>query len=573
MRQILTLLAAMLLTAYSKDSEVKAATMQEAGKTLVVYYSYTNNCHEIVTSLTSQLTADVMRIEPTDKTQKYEANNYAIGTALLNAIKANPNDAASYPAIDPVSITDLSQYQNIIIVTPLWWSQMAAIMQTYLFKYGAQMAGKNVGLIVSNHSSGISGVVADAERLVKNVTWMGDALWVNNANHSNRASLIQNWLPTLNFAAQTTLDKVYISIDGKTQSVTLVDNSATQALVEKLQQASVRTTLNNNGDFEVWGALGFSLPTSDEQITALPGDVILYNGSNICLFYGSNSWSYTRLGRINGLSESELRTFMKAGESNITITLLISESAGTVVALIDAIGTVEYNDDCKAKIDAARKAYEELTDAEKALVVNYGTLTTAETTYATLKYAAEQAAADLAAANAVIAKIDAIGTVEYNDDCKAKIDAAREAYEELTDAQKALVTNYDVLTTAETTYAVLKDAAEQATADLAAANAVIAKIDAIGTVEYNDDCKAKIDAAREAYEELTDAQKALVTNYDVLTTAEANYEKLNKNATEIVNVKSTTNAYIWYDLNGRRLQSQPNRKGVYIMNGKKYFIK
>ena len=573
MRQILTLLAAMLLTAYSKDSEVKAATMQEAGKTLVVYYSYTNNCHEIVTSLTSQLTADVMRIEPADKTQKYEANNYAIGTALLNAIKANPNDAASYPAIDPVSITDLSQYQNIIIVTPLWWSQMAAIMQTYLFNYGAQMAGKNVGLIVSNHSSGISGVVADAERLVKNVTWMGDALWVNNANHSNRASLIQNWLPTLNFAAQTTLDKVYISIDGKTQSVTLVDNSATQALVEKLQQASVRTTLNNNGDFEVWGALGFSLPTSDEQITALPGDVILYNGSNICLFYGSNSWSYTRLGRINGLSESELRTFMKAGESNITITLLISESAGTVVALIDAIGTVEYNDDCKAKIDAARKAYEELTDAEKALVVNYGTLTTAETTYATLKYAAEQAAADLAAANAVIAKIDAIGTVEYNDDCKAKIDAAREAYEELTDAQKALVTNYDVLTTAETTYAVLKDAAEQATADLAAANAVIAKIDAIGTVEYNDDCKAKIDAAREAYEELTDAQKALVTNYDVLTTAEANYEKLNKNATEIVNVKSTTNAYIWYDLNGRRLQSQPNRKGVYIMNGKKYFIK
>ena len=563
----------MLLTAYSKDSEVKAATMQEAGKTLVVYYSYTNNCHEIVTSLTSQLTADVMRIEPADKTQKYEANNYAIGTALLNAIKANPNDAASYPAIDPVSITDLSQYQNIIIVTPLWWSQMAAIMQTYLFNYGAQMAGKNVGLIVSNHSSGISGVVADAERLVKNVTWMGDALWVNNANHSNRASLIQNWLPTLNFAAQTTLDKVYISIDGKTQSVTLVDNSATQALVEKLQQASVRTTLNNNGDFEVWGALGFSLPTSDEQITALPGDVILYNGSNICLFYGSNSWSYTRLGRINGLSESELRTFMKAGESNITITLLISESAGTVVALIDAIGTVEYNDDCKAKIDAARKAYEELTDAEKALVVNYGTLTTAETTYATLKYAAEQAAADLAAANAVIAKIDAIGTVEYNDDCKAKIDAAREAYEELTDAQKALVTNYDVLTTAETTYAVLKDAAEQAAADLAAANAVIAKIDAIGTMEYNDDCKAKIDAAREAYEELTDAQKALVTNYDVLTTAEANYEKLNKNATEIVNVKSTTNAYIWYDLNGRRLQSQPNRKGVYIMNGKKYFIK
>ena len=329
MKQIFMLLAAVLLTACSKDDEVKAATVQEAGKTLVVYYSYTNNCHEIVTSLTSQIQADVMRIEPADKTQKYEANNYAIGTAMLNAIKANPNDAASYPAIDPVSITDLSQYQNIIIVTPLWWSQMAAIMQTYLFNYGAQMAGKHVALIVSSHSSGISGVVADAKRLVPDCTWMGDALWINASNHSNRASLIQNWLPTLNFAEkQTAMSKMYIIINGQTQAVTLVDNQATKTLVGKLQQAPVTVTLNSSGGFEIWGALGFSLPTSNEQINAQPGDVILYNGSNICIFYGSNSWSYTRLGKIDGLSESELRTFLKAGESNISVTLSLSNTTG-----------------------------------------------------------------------------------------------------------------------------------------------------------------------------------------------------------------------------------------------------
>ena len=225
MKQIMMLLAAMLLTACSKNDEAKAATVQEAGKTLVVYYSYTGNCQQIVESLTAQIQADVMRIEPADKTQKYEADNYAIGTALLNAIKDNPNDAASYPAIDPVSITDLSQYQNIIIVTPLWWSQMAAIMQTYLFNYSSQMAGKHVALIVSSHSSGISGVVADADRLVKNVTWMGDALWINASNHGNRASLIQNWLPTLNFASGTTAinstrttnttDGAYYSLNGQ----------------------------------------------------------------------------------------------------------------------------------------------------------------------------------------------------------------------------------------------------------------------------------------------------------------------------------------------------------------------
>ena len=84
-------------------------------------------------------------------------------------------------------------------------------------------------------------------------------------------------------------------------------------------------TLNSSGGFEIWGALGFSLPTNNEQINAQPGDVILYNGSNICIFYGSNSWSYTRLGKIDGLSESELRTFLKAGESNISVTLSLNK--------------------------------------------------------------------------------------------------------------------------------------------------------------------------------------------------------------------------------------------------------
>ena len=127
--------------------------------------------------------------------------------------------------------------------------------------------------------------------------------------------------------AQATMDKMYITIGEQTQSVTLVDNAATRALVEKLQLAPVSMTLNSSGGFEIWGALGFSLPTSNQQLAAQPGDVILYNGSNICLFYGSNSWSYTRLGKIDGLSESELHTFLKAGESNINV--MLSLTSGT----------------------------------------------------------------------------------------------------------------------------------------------------------------------------------------------------------------------------------------------------
>lgn len=147
--------------------------------------------------------------------------------------------------------------------------------------------------------------------------------------------------------AQATMSqKMLVTIDGVSQSVTLYDNNATHALVAKLQQGSVTVTLNSGGGFEIWGALGFSLPTSNEQITARPGDVILYNGSNICLMYGSNSWSYTRLGRFDGLSESELRAFLKAGESNISVTLSLAPvitGISQVRADANAQGDAYYN--------------------------------------------------------------------------------------------------------------------------------------------------------------------------------------------------------------------------------------
>ncbi|MBR6287634.1 MAG: hypothetical protein IKR18_11785, partial [Bacteroidaceae bacterium] len=324
MKQILLLFTITLLCCCSHNNEIKAETIFNKGKTLVVYYSYTGNCREIVNTLTSQIQADVLEIQPAEKGQRYEANGYALGTQLLNAIKAAPGDADSYPAIDPVTIS-AKDYQNIIIVTPLWWSQMAAIMQTYLFNNSQQIAGKSVAMIVSSSSSGISGVVNDAKRLLPDVTWMGEALWINASSHANRASLIETWLKTLQFKEeQTTTDKMYITIDGQTHSVTLAETQAAQELATKLQDGPVTIILNSSSDFEIWGALGFSLTTSNQQITAQPGDVILYNGSNICLLYGSNSWSYTRLGKIDGMTEGELRTFLKAGESNISVTLSLS---------------------------------------------------------------------------------------------------------------------------------------------------------------------------------------------------------------------------------------------------------
>lgn len=166
-------------------------------KTLIVYYSFTNNVNTIVNDLRTQIEADVLRVEPTEEGLDYAANNYALGSALISAIRNNPDDAASYPAIK-TTIDNLADYDRIIVAAPLWWSNMAAPLQTFLFNYGDEMASKHIGLIVSSSSSGISGVEADAKRLISSGNFLEPSLWIRSSQTSNCHSMIANWLDEIN---------------------------------------------------------------------------------------------------------------------------------------------------------------------------------------------------------------------------------------------------------------------------------------------------------------------------------------------------------------------------------------
>ena len=186
---------------------IMLTTISMNAKTLVVYYSYTNNVNSVVTELTKQIEADVVRIEPAEKGLDYAANNYEIGSAQIAAIRNNPNDASSYPAIDPVDV-NLADYDSIIIGAPLWWSQMAAPLQTFLFNNGSAMAGKKIGLIVSSASSGISGVESDAKRLIPGGDFLSPSLWIRSSQTSNSATLIQQWLKDINYDAVSGVEDI-----------------------------------------------------------------------------------------------------------------------------------------------------------------------------------------------------------------------------------------------------------------------------------------------------------------------------------------------------------------------------
>jgi hypothetical protein len=116
---------------------------------------------------------------------------------------------------------------------------------------------------------------------------------------------------------------MYLHIGDRTLTATLVDNSATEALKELLAAGNITIDMSDYGGFEKVGSIGSNLPTSNVQITSEPGDLILYQGNQLVIFYEPNSWSYTRLGKINNVTQNELKTIL--GNGNVTVTLSLTQ--------------------------------------------------------------------------------------------------------------------------------------------------------------------------------------------------------------------------------------------------------
>lgn len=111
--------------------------------------------------------------------------------------------------------------------------------------------------------------------------------------------------------------KMKVEIGGSTFTATMENNEAAAALAEMMEQEPVVIEMDDYSGFEKVGSLGESLPASNRQMTSRPGDIVLYNGSQIVMFYGSNSWSYTKLAEIDDLTGWE----EALGSGSVTVTL------------------------------------------------------------------------------------------------------------------------------------------------------------------------------------------------------------------------------------------------------------
>ena len=113
--------------------------------------------------------------------------------------------------------------------------------------------------------------------------------------------------------------KLKMKIDGHELAVIWEDNESVDALIELASVSPVRVEMSMYGGFEQVGSLGTGIPRNDVQTTTQAGDIVLYSGDRIVVFYGSNSWAYTRLGRIGGMSRSELEDLLSRGSAELIL--------------------------------------------------------------------------------------------------------------------------------------------------------------------------------------------------------------------------------------------------------------
>ena len=128
------------------------------------------------------------------------------------------------------------------------------------------------------------------------------------SNHQNKTNMESN--------------TIKLTIEGgKTFTATLVDNSSTQALKEQLAKGNITVEMEDYANMEKVGSLGIRLPRNDKQTTTGPGDIILYQGHNLVIYYDTNSWSFTRLGMINNASQADLKAALGRGDVTVSLSL------------------------------------------------------------------------------------------------------------------------------------------------------------------------------------------------------------------------------------------------------------
>ena len=279
---------------------------------LIIYFSATGTTGDAAAKIQEAVGADIVRLVP--KTDYSSADLKYTD----NSCRANKEQAENtMPAISTV-IRNIDQYNTIYIGYPIWHGKEPGVIRTFLSKYS--MEGKTVLPFCTSGSSGISGSML-------HIRDMAEGADVKNGKDLTHSSVkdIEEWINKENEISVKSDDGGYtvrdmkMKIGNKEVDVIWEDNESVKALRELVGSETISINMSMYGGFEQVGEIGTSLPRNDAQTTTSCGDIVLYSGDKLVVFYGSNSWSYTRLGKITGLDRAQLTELLSEGDVTITI--------------------------------------------------------------------------------------------------------------------------------------------------------------------------------------------------------------------------------------------------------------
>lgn len=289
----------------------------KGAKVLVVYFSATGTTKGVAEKIAEAADADIVELVPA---QPYSSTdlNYQNDGCRANQ---EQNDDSARPEIAN-SIDGWEHYDVVLIGHPIWWGKEPRILDTFLESY--DFTGKMLANFCTSGGSGIDTATENLKSMTPNATWLSGRRFSASAT----AEDAREWLIAIGVIATETEDKeetmFYITANGKTFPAVFADNPSAEAFKALLSEGNITVDMHDYSNFEKVGELPRELPRSDEAITTQPGDVILYLGHQITVYYDTNSWDFTRLGRIENTTKTELLEAF--GAENVTMTFSLTKS-------------------------------------------------------------------------------------------------------------------------------------------------------------------------------------------------------------------------------------------------------
>ena len=287
-------------------------------KILVAVFSATGNTAPLAETVAELLGADLYVIVPAQPYTEADLAYYTGGRC--DQEQADPD---CRPVIDG-QVENMAQYDTVVIAHPIWHGQAPRIISTFL--ESCDFSGKTLTTFCTSMSSPLGSSAENLHGLVpEDVTWLESRRFPAGASREDLAA----WLTEIGLLKpeQTEGMTMQMLINDTPVNVQREENESVAALTELVREGPLTVSMSPYGGFEQVGPIGRSLPRSDVQTVTQAGDLVLYSGNQLVVFYGSNTWAYTRLGRITDKTPAELASLL--GDGAVTVTLSMPNENGS----------------------------------------------------------------------------------------------------------------------------------------------------------------------------------------------------------------------------------------------------